>query len=263
MSKKSWKWHVSLILALGGAPRADLHRKPPSTMGHESLIQRRPSLSHPVWLKYFFSDIQSVTLNYHTPRLICSCTITIIKSNIIIFPWLQPFNASVPVVPIRYTSSSVFWFQTEKKKFYEHEHLMMRKCQKLMMMTTVMTIIRMTWILPFVIVSQMQLSDLLRKWKIQIWNSSSSFLQIWNYQKSLPSICNILNSMQKYLRIHLATENIPTVLFVEIFNFLYSFMNRWGPVEKHTLQHSQKTLNSTYSNIAILIPCCGCAGPSA
>ena len=126
-----------------------------------------------------------------------------------------------------------------------------------------MTIFRMTWILPFAIVSQMQLSDLLRKWKIQIWNSSSSFLQIWNYQKSLPSICNILNSMQKYLRIHLATENIPTVLFVEIFNFLYSFMNRWGPVEKHTLQHSQKTLNSTYSKIAILIPCCRCAGPSA
>ena len=49
------------------APRADLHRKPPSTMGHESLIQRRPSLSHPGWLKYFFSDIQSVNLNYHTP----------------------------------------------------------------------------------------------------------------------------------------------------------------------------------------------------
>ena len=38
-------------------------------MGHESLIQRRPSLSHPGWLRYFFSDIQSVTLNYHTPRL--------------------------------------------------------------------------------------------------------------------------------------------------------------------------------------------------
>ena len=37
-------------------------------MGHESLIQRRPSLSHPGGLKYFFSDIQSVTLNYHTPR---------------------------------------------------------------------------------------------------------------------------------------------------------------------------------------------------
>ena len=36
-------------------------------MGHESLIQRRPSLSHPGWLKYFFSDIQSITLNYHTP----------------------------------------------------------------------------------------------------------------------------------------------------------------------------------------------------
>ena len=36
-------------------------------MGHESLIQRRPSLSHPGWLKYFFSDIQSVNLNYHTP----------------------------------------------------------------------------------------------------------------------------------------------------------------------------------------------------
>ena len=49
-----WKWHVSLILALGGAPRAHLHRKPPSTMGHESLIQRRPSLSHPGWQKYFF-----------------------------------------------------------------------------------------------------------------------------------------------------------------------------------------------------------------
>ena len=32
----------------------DLHRKPPSTMGHESVIQRRPSLSHPGWLKYFF-----------------------------------------------------------------------------------------------------------------------------------------------------------------------------------------------------------------
>jgi len=54
-NKKSWKWqHVSLILALGGAPRADLHRKPPNTMGHESLIQRRPSLSHPGSLKYFF-----------------------------------------------------------------------------------------------------------------------------------------------------------------------------------------------------------------
>ena len=37
-------------------PRADLHVKPPSTMGHESLIQRRPSLSHPGWLKYFFLD---------------------------------------------------------------------------------------------------------------------------------------------------------------------------------------------------------------
>ena len=59
----------SLILALGGgAPRADLHVKPPSTMGHESLIRRKPSLSHAGWLKYFFSDIQSITLNYHTPR---------------------------------------------------------------------------------------------------------------------------------------------------------------------------------------------------
>ena len=37
-----------------GAPRAALHVKPPSTIGHESLIQRRPSLSHPGWLKYFF-----------------------------------------------------------------------------------------------------------------------------------------------------------------------------------------------------------------
>ena len=55
-----------------GAPRADLHRNPPSTMGHESLIQGRPSLSHPGGLKYFFSDIQAVTLNYHTPRHIKS-----------------------------------------------------------------------------------------------------------------------------------------------------------------------------------------------
>ena len=53
-NKNSWKWHVSLILALVGAPRADLHVKPPSTMDHESVIQRRPSLSHPGWLKYFF-----------------------------------------------------------------------------------------------------------------------------------------------------------------------------------------------------------------
>ena len=51
-----------------GAHRTDLHMKPPSTMGHECLIQRRPSLSPLAWLKYFFSDIQSVTLNYHTPR---------------------------------------------------------------------------------------------------------------------------------------------------------------------------------------------------
>ena len=55
-----------------GAPRADLHRKTPSTMSHESLIQRMPSLSHPGGLKYFFSDIQSVTLNYHTHRQILS-----------------------------------------------------------------------------------------------------------------------------------------------------------------------------------------------
>ena len=53
-----------------GAPRADLHLKPPSTMGHESVIQRRPSLSHLGWLKYFFQTyLQSVTLNYHTHRL--------------------------------------------------------------------------------------------------------------------------------------------------------------------------------------------------
>ena len=51
-----------------GAPGADLPVKPPSTRGHESVIQRRPSLSHPGGLKYFFSDIQSITLNYHTPR---------------------------------------------------------------------------------------------------------------------------------------------------------------------------------------------------
>ena len=37
-------------------PRADIQVKPPSTMGHESLIQSRTSLSHPGWLKYFFSD---------------------------------------------------------------------------------------------------------------------------------------------------------------------------------------------------------------
>ena len=46
---------------------ADHHMKPPCTMGHESLIQRRPS--HLGWLQYFFSDIQSDTLDYHTPRL--------------------------------------------------------------------------------------------------------------------------------------------------------------------------------------------------
>ena len=134
---------------------------------------------------------------------------------------------------------------------------MMRKCQKLMMMTTVMTIIRMTWILPFVIVSQMQLSDLLRKWRIQIWNSSSSFLQIWNYQKSLPSICNILNSMQKYLRIHLATENIPTVLFVEIFNFSCILLWTGEGQSKNTLYSIAKKLwivhipTSRYSYLAV------------
>ena len=52
---------------------ADLHMKPPSTMGHESLIQRRPSLSHLGWDGCnIFSDIQSDTLNYHTPRHIYS-----------------------------------------------------------------------------------------------------------------------------------------------------------------------------------------------
>ena len=51
-----------------GAPRADLQVKHPGTMGHESLIQRGPSLSRPGLSKIFFSDIQSVTLNYHTPR---------------------------------------------------------------------------------------------------------------------------------------------------------------------------------------------------
>ena len=129
-----------------------------------------------------------------------------------------------------------------------------------MMMTTMMTIIRMTWILPFVIVSEMQLSDGLRKWRIQIWNSSSNFLQIWNHQKSLLSFRNILNSMQKYLRVHLATENSPTVLFVEIFNFLYSSLNKWAAIE-NTHSIAKKMVNSTY--IAILIPCCRCAGPSA
>ena len=34
--------------------KADLHMKPPSTMGHKSLIQRRPSLNHPGWLQYLF-----------------------------------------------------------------------------------------------------------------------------------------------------------------------------------------------------------------
>ena len=53
-NRKSWKWHVSLILAARAAPRSVLHMKSPSTMGHKSLIQRRPSLNHPGWLKYFF-----------------------------------------------------------------------------------------------------------------------------------------------------------------------------------------------------------------
>ena len=49
-----------------GAPRADLHRSPTSTMGHESLIQRRPSLSHPGWLKYFFQTYnQSLQITIH------------------------------------------------------------------------------------------------------------------------------------------------------------------------------------------------------
>ena len=121
----------------------------------------------------------------------------------------------------------------------------LRKCQKLMIMTTVLTIIRMTWILPFTIVSEMQLSVGLRKWRIQNWNSSSNFLQIWNHQKSLLSIRNILNSMQKYLRVHLATENSPTVLFVEIFNFLYSSLNKWAAIE-NTHSIAKKMVNSTY-----------------
>ena len=37
--------------------------------------------------------------------------------------------------------------------------------------------------------------------------------------------------MQKYFRAHLATENSPTVLFVEIFNFLYSSLNKWAAIE--------------------------------
>ena len=46
--------HFTKFGSRGGAPRADLHVKHPSSMGHESLIQRRPSLSHPGRLKYFF-----------------------------------------------------------------------------------------------------------------------------------------------------------------------------------------------------------------
>ena len=39
----------------GGPQGGSTSKTPyPSTMGHEYLIQRRPSLSHPGWLKYFF-----------------------------------------------------------------------------------------------------------------------------------------------------------------------------------------------------------------
>ena len=55
-SKKSWKWQVSLILALRGAPMADLH------------VKTEAEFEPPGLAKIFCSDIQSVTLNYHTPR---------------------------------------------------------------------------------------------------------------------------------------------------------------------------------------------------
>ena len=72
MEKICQMFHISLVLALGGAPRADIHMKPPRTMGHEFLIQRRPSLGHPGLAKIFFSDIQSITINYRTPRRMLS-----------------------------------------------------------------------------------------------------------------------------------------------------------------------------------------------
>ena len=107
---------------------------------------------------------------------------------------MPPFLWS-PSVTLR---PAYFGFRLRRKSFMSILMMIsLRKCQKLMMMTTVLTIIRMTWILPFVIVSEMQLSVGLRKWRIQIWNSSSNFLQIWNHQKSLLSIRNILNSMPK------------------------------------------------------------------
>ena len=61
----------------GPYPRADLHRKPPSTMGHESLIQRRQSLSHPGELKYFFQTYNPLLLiTIHLD--ICRCTFLVI-----------------------------------------------------------------------------------------------------------------------------------------------------------------------------------------
>ena len=68
------------------------------------------------------------------------------------------------MVPICYTSSSVFRFQAEKKKLYEHfdndDHMEVSKIND---DDNGIDIIRMTWILPFVIVSETQLSDGIRK----------------------------------------------------------------------------------------------------
>ena len=67
-----------------GSRGGDLNVKPPDTMGHESLFQRRPSLSHPGRLKYFFSDVQSVTLNYHTLRLIYDVSSIVSKTETLV-----------------------------------------------------------------------------------------------------------------------------------------------------------------------------------
>ena len=45
--------------------------KPPSTMGHES-VSKEAEFEPPGLAKIFFSDIQSITLNYHTPSHIFS-----------------------------------------------------------------------------------------------------------------------------------------------------------------------------------------------
>ena len=100
------------------------------------------------------------------------------------------------MIPICYTASSVFWFQTEEEKFYEHfDDDKLEEVSKINdddngvdnnQNDVDFAVRNYFWNAAFCWVKE-----------IQIWNSSSNFLQIWNHQKSLLSIRNILNSMPK------------------------------------------------------------------